>query len=62
METRKNHYNGTLPAAPLTLDGAYILHQMFRLRWSDWRALGASDQKPSLEGDDHVSPAWKKIQ
>ena len=38
-----------LPAVPLTLDGSYILHQMFRLRWSAWRALGASDQKLILE-------------
>jgi peroxiredoxin len=39
----------SLPAAPLTLDGSYILHQMFRVRWSAWRALGASDQKTILD-------------
>jgi len=38
-----------LPAVPLTLDGSYILHQMFRVRWSAWRALAASDQKSILE-------------
>ena len=38
-----------LPAAPLTLDGSYILHQMFRVRWSAWRALGTSDQKAILD-------------
>jgi hydrogen peroxide-dependent heme synthase len=37
-----------LPATPLTLDGSYILHQMFRLRWTAWRALGSSDQKNVL--------------
>jgi hydrogen peroxide-dependent heme synthase len=37
------------PAVPLTLDGSYILHQMFRVRWSAWRALGASDQRGILE-------------
>jgi chlorite dismutase len=37
-----------LPPAPLTLDGSYILHQMFRIRWAAWRALGASDQKHLL--------------
>jgi chlorite dismutase len=31
----------SLPAAPLTLDGSYILHQMFRVRWPAWKALGA---------------------
>ncbi len=46
---KKNLPQVSLPAAPLTLDGSYILHQMFRIRWSDWRALGASDQKTSLE-------------
>ncbi len=50
MEREKNNLNeGALPAAPLTLDGSYILHQMFRIRWSEWRALGASDQKSILE-------------
>ena len=37
-----------LPAAPLTLDGAFILHQMFRIRWTAWRALGSSDRKHLL--------------
>jgi hydrogen peroxide-dependent heme synthase len=40
---------GDLPATPLTLDGSYVLHQMFRLRWSAWRALADSDQKHILE-------------
>jgi hydrogen peroxide-dependent heme synthase len=37
-----------LPATPLTLDGSFILHQMFRVRWTAWRGLGASDQKHVL--------------
>ncbi|MGH7809436.1 MAG: hydrogen peroxide-dependent heme synthase [Candidatus Binatia bacterium] len=37
--------NNPLPATPLTLDGSYILHQMFRVRWSAWKALGTSVQK-----------------
>jgi len=40
--------NNQLPATPLTLDGSYILHQMFRIRWAAWRALGASQQKHIL--------------
>ncbi len=28
-----------MPPHPLTLDGSAVLHQMFRLRWSAWRAL-----------------------
>jgi chlorite dismutase len=37
-----------LPAAPLTLEGAFILHQMFRVRWTAWRDLGSADQKHVL--------------
>src|SRR4030095_14235155 len=40
--------NGELPATPLTLDGSYILHQMFRVRWAAWRALASSQQKHIL--------------
>ncbi len=28
-----------VPAVPLTVEGAYVLHQMFRFRWAAWRAL-----------------------
>ena len=50
MEHEKPQAQETrLPAVPLTLDGSYILHQMFRVRWSAWRALGASDQKHILD-------------
>jgi len=38
-----------LPATPLTLDGSFVLHQMFRVRWSAWRALADSDQKHILD-------------
>lgn len=48
MET-KNRRETDLPATPLTLDGSYILHQMFRVRWPAWRALGASDQRGLLD-------------
>lgn len=34
-----------IPPAPLTLEGSYILHQMFRVRWPAWKALGAAEQK-----------------
>jgi|SRR6516164_6194913 len=33
-----------LPAVPLTLEGYSVLHQMFRLRWADWRKLDAARQ------------------
>ena len=40
--------NNQLPATPLTLDGSYILHQMFRIRWAAWRGVVASAQKHLL--------------
>lgn len=43
-ETQNNH----LPAAPLTLDGSFILHQMFRVRWTAWRGVGSSERKHVL--------------
>ncbi|HEX6896550.1 MAG TPA: heme-dependent peroxidase, partial [Bryobacteraceae bacterium] len=30
-----------LPPVPLTVEGASVLHQMLRIRWSDWKALSA---------------------
>lgn len=48
MEQTAEQKNNTLPATPLTLDGSHLLHQMFRIRWAAWRALGASDQKHLL--------------
>ena len=32
------------PRVPETLEGWSVLHQMFRLRWSEWRALPAPDR------------------
>lgn len=40
--------NTELPATPLTLDGSYILHQMFRVRWAAWRGVGSSERKHVL--------------
>lgn len=38
-----------LPAAPLTLEGAAILHQMFRVRWPAWKQLAGAAQKSVVE-------------
>jgi peroxiredoxin len=32
------------PRVPETLEGFCVLHQMFRVRWPDWRALAAPDR------------------
>ncbi|HYL92174.1 MAG TPA: hydrogen peroxide-dependent heme synthase [Alphaproteobacteria bacterium] len=31
-----------LYAVPLTLEGSSVLHQMFRIRWAEWRKLSAA--------------------
>jgi hydrogen peroxide-dependent heme synthase len=36
------------PAAPLTLEGFSVLHQLFRVRRADWRALDAQDRRVAL--------------
>src|SRR5947208_15226614 len=45
----KNQPASGVPAVPLTLDGSYMLHQLFRMRWSASRALAASDQTHILD-------------
>jgi hydrogen peroxide-dependent heme synthase len=33
------------PRVPETLDGWSVLHQMFRVRWEPWRALGENERR-----------------
>ncbi len=49
MEPDVDNRAGDLPPTPLTLDGSYLLHQMFRVRWAAWRALGAAEQEAVLD-------------
>jgi hydrogen peroxide-dependent heme synthase len=37
------------PIVPLTLEGASVLHQMFRVRWDEWRAADSSTRSEVLE-------------
>ncbi len=39
----------TIPPVPLALEGSAILHQMFRVRWTDWKAVSASTQSEILD-------------
>ena len=36
------HPFGKYPPVPLTLEGAALLHQMLKIRWPQWRAVGAA--------------------
>jgi peroxiredoxin len=38
-----------LPAMPLTIEGASLLHQMLRVRWPAWRALERSERAEILK-------------
>ena len=39
----------SIPAVPLTLEGSFILHQMFRVRWPVWKAATSVEQKRAVE-------------
>ena len=38
-----------LPIVPLTLEGASVLHQMFRVRWDQWLAVDAGTRTEVLD-------------
>jgi len=47
-----------LPAAPLTLEGASVLHQMLRFRWAEWRKLAGPEQSAiAAEATAALEPA-----
>ncbi len=35
----------SLPALPLTIEGCSVLHQMMRVRWTQWRKLAAKEKQ-----------------
>jgi hydrogen peroxide-dependent heme synthase len=46
-----------LPPVPLTIEGASVLHQMFRFRWAEWRNLSDSQKQEILaEASGVLSP------
>jgi hydrogen peroxide-dependent heme synthase len=48
-----------LPPVPLTIEGASVLHQMFRVRWPAWRALSAGSRAEILA---QASPALAGVE
>ena len=61
MPTLTNTDPGTvaLPPVPLTLEGASVLHQMFRVRWAAWNALEDGPRKHIL---DEVAPVFTRME
>jgi chlorite dismutase len=51
---------GDFPAAPLTLDGYAILHQMFRVRRRDWRALDSGKRKAIVDDASRLFDAMSR--
>jgi chlorite dismutase len=45
---------GQLPALPLTIEGASVLHQMMRLRWADWKRLPEAQRHEMAEDASKV--------
>jgi peroxiredoxin len=48
-----------LPAVPLTLEGASVLHQMLRVRWPAWRTLSSSERAEIIS---QATPALSAIE
>ena len=47
----------SLPAMPLTVEGASVLHQMMRFRWAAWRALTGQDRAAIVQEAGEVLEA-----
>src|SRR5579863_5860272 len=49
-----------LPPVPLTVEGASVLHQMMRFRWTAWRTLSAGQRGEILDEAMSVLAAIEK--
>jgi len=57
--TPETAVEATLPEVPLTVEGASVLHQMMRFRWSAWRALSADARAGILA---EATPAFEAME
>jgi len=49
-----------LPEVPLTVEGASVLHQMMRIRWSAWRALAENARSSMVAEAAEALGSWEK--
>ena len=49
-----------VPAVPLTTEGYSVLHQMLRLRWTEWRALSAAEKSAIAQEATEMLSAMEK--
>ena len=54
--------NNTTPGVPLTLEGASMLHQMFRVRWHAWQTLPEARRHDVLNEATRALAAMEKNQ
>jgi len=50
----------SVPAVPLTLEGASVLHQMMRVRWTPWKALPGTERGAITEEATAVLAAMER--
>jgi peroxiredoxin len=50
----------SLPPVPLTIEGASVLHQMMRVRWTTWKALPAEERSEIVEEAQTVLAEMEK--
>ncbi|HWK31652.1 MAG TPA: chlorite dismutase family protein, partial [Terriglobales bacterium] len=51
----------SLPAVPLTLEGAAVLHQMYRLRWPEWRTRAAIERQYAVSEFAELFAALEQV-
>src|SRR6516162_7222330 len=49
-----------VPAVPLTVEGASVLHQMMRFRWPAWRALSPDMRAAIIEEAARTLENWEQ--
>jgi len=55
--TEVHTFTRSLAPVPITIEGSSVLHQMFRVRWADWRKVEASEKQKILkEASDALQP------
>ena len=59
MMTDTSNTQEQIPAVPLTLDGSYLLHQMFRIRWSQWNGIDSKAQRNTIEKTVELLSTWE---
>src|SRR5579884_1737219 len=52
----------SIPEVPLTIEGYSVLHQMMKVRWSEWRKLNAKDKREVVQEASAILSAMEQNQ